>query len=66
MDSTVTAVIPFLHAIHLMRQVASQASVSGATSEPGSSGLCVFRIRTGMPRSTAGSSVFGCSTFAPK
>ena len=33
---------------------------------PGCDGLNVFRMRIGIPRSSAGSTVFGCSTFAPK
>ena len=65
-DSTVTEVIPFLHAIDLMRHVSSAVSVSEVTSEPGSSGRWVLRMRTGMPRSTAGRSVLGCRTLAPK
>src|SRR5579859_4028700 len=33
---------------------------------PGDSGAKVFLIRTGMPPTTAGAIVLGCSTFAPK
>ena len=35
-------------------------------SVPSARGLWEFRMRTGMPRPTAGRIVLGCSTLAPK
>ena len=42
------------------------AADSETISVPSTSGLREFRIRTGMFFSMAGSTVAGCSTFAPK
>jgi hypothetical protein len=65
-ETTVTAVIPRFEAIDRTRQRDAGRSGDRVMSEPGSDGRCVFRIRTGMPLSTAGWSVLGWSTLAPK
>ena len=44
----------------------SPPSTVRVISVPGASGRCEFRMRTGMPRRTAGRIVLGCSTLAPK
>ena len=57
-------VIPFLNAMARGSGVSSPAPA--AIRVPGAEGLSVLRMKTGMPRSTAGLMVAGCSTLAPK
>ena len=66
LEAIVTAVTPCLQAIDLTRHESAAGSASATISEPGSAGSAVLSTRTGSPRSMAGSSVFGCSTRAPK
>ena len=59
-----TTEMPFLKA--MARGSPSTPRASRVMSVPGAAGLSEFRMRTGMPFSTAGLMVAGCRTLAPK